>query len=118
MLVPPKLAGTLTTRAAGAALFLTGCSSSSPRDMNYDGTDVGPGYVPTDVADTTIDGGTQSTAKDVASDVDGGGTVDSSMVLPTPLMPLMTLMARQWLTHPSTRITRKTMGHWHDRTIC
>jgi hypothetical protein len=54
--------------------------------MNY-GTDVGLGYVPTDVAVTTtdggidggIDGGTKSTAKDAASDLDGGGAVDSSI---------------------------------------
>ena len=86
MLVPPKLAGTLTTRAAGAALFLTGCSSSSPRDMNY-GTDVGLGYEPPDAGNTAIDGGigggidggTNSTAKDAASDLDGGGAVDASV---------------------------------------
>jgi len=78
MLVPPKLAGTLTTLVAGAALFLTGCSSSSPRDMNY-GTDVGLGYEPTDVAVTTTDGGTQSTTMDDASDLDGGAAVDASI---------------------------------------
>jgi hypothetical protein len=82
MLVPPKLAGTLTTLVAGAALFLTGCSSSSPRDMNY-GTDVGLAYVPTDVAVTTTDGGTDGgtefTAKDAANDMDGEAAVDSSI---------------------------------------
>jgi hypothetical protein len=41
---------------ASATVLLSGCSSSSPRDINY-GTDVGLGFVPPDAAPkTAIDG--------------------------------------------------------------
>ena len=58
MYVRPKLAGLVAALVTSAALFLSGCSSSQPRDINY-GTDVGVGYVPPVVTPTdgaSIDG--------------------------------------------------------------
>jgi hypothetical protein len=83
MLVSPKLAGALTTLVAGAAMFLTGCSSSSPRDMNY-GTDVGAGYIPWDGSTTSDEDSADSTKEsadsiDSSGDIDGGVAVDSAI---------------------------------------
>jgi len=81
MLTRPKLAGLCIALVTSAALLLSGCSSSSPRDINY-GTDVGVGYVPPDVAPTTtaydaaID--TEITV-DTANAVDGGVIVDAAI---------------------------------------
>jgi hypothetical protein len=67
MLLRPKLAGLLSALAASVALLLSGCSSSSPRDLNY-GNDTGVGFVPPDGGPSaTLDAG-----------IDGGGSVDSS----------------------------------------
>jgi hypothetical protein len=67
MLLRPKLTGLLAALVASASLLLLGCSSSSPRDINY-GTDVGLGFVPSDGGPTTT----------VDAGIDGGGSVDSS----------------------------------------
>jgi hypothetical protein len=67
MLLRPKLTGLFAALVASASLLLLGCSSSSPRDINY-GTDVGVGFVPADSGTTTT----------VDAGIDGGGSVDSS----------------------------------------
>ena len=67
MYVRPKLAGLVAALVTSATLFLSGCSSSQPRDINY-GTDVGVGYVPPDVASTSPDSAT----------IDAGNSADST----------------------------------------
>jgi hypothetical protein len=71
MLLRPKLAGLFSALVASATLLLWGCSSSSPRDINY-GTDVGVGFVPPDVSATSPD-----IAAPDATVVETGGTYDS-----------------------------------------
>ena len=91
MLTRPKFAGLLAALVASAALLLSGCSSKSPRDINY-GTDVGLGYVPPDVAptatgyDAAVDAGiavdsanTVDSANAVDGDADGGVVVDGDV---------------------------------------
>jgi hypothetical protein len=99
MLLRPKLAGLFAALVSSAALLLTACSSSSPQDMNK-GTDVGLGYVPPDVGQTTTEAGAieagggaetgsaveVSGAADAGVDaaisanaVDGGGQVEASV---------------------------------------
>lgn len=51
MLTRPKFAGLCIALVTGATLLLSGCSSKSPRDINY-GTDVGLGFVPPDAGTT------------------------------------------------------------------
>jgi hypothetical protein len=75
MSLRPKLAGPFAALVASATLLLSGCSSSSPRDINY-GTDVGLFYVPPDVppaADAVI-------SSDSAKAMDGGALVDGSVL--------------------------------------
>jgi len=76
MLPRPKLAGLFPALVASAALLLWGCSSSSPRDLNY-GTDVGLGYVPPDVAPTAPDTTVIETTAS-ADAVDDGSSSDSA----------------------------------------
>ena len=71
MSLRPKLAGLFAPLVASATLLLSGCSSSSPRDINY-GTDVGLFYVPPDVP-PAVD---TQTAYDSAKAIDGGALVD------------------------------------------
>jgi hypothetical protein len=74
MLLRPKLASLSAALVTSAALLLSGCTSSKPRDINY-GTDVGLGFVPPDVAPktTTYDAATEAgIAVDSTSAVDGG----------------------------------------------
>jgi len=71
----PKLTGLFAALVASATLLLSGCSSSSPRDINY-GTDVGLFYVPPDIppaADARI-------TSDSADAIDGGALVDGGVV--------------------------------------
>jgi hypothetical protein len=71
MYVRPKLAGMVAALVTSAALFLSGCSSSQPRDINY-GTDVGVGYVPSVV--TPTDGAAINGAS-----IDAGASADTAM---------------------------------------
>jgi hypothetical protein len=75
MSLRPKLAGLFAVLVASATLLLSGCSSSSPRDINY-GTDVGLGYVPPDVPPAAD----IKNAYDSANAMDGGVLVDGGMV--------------------------------------
>ena len=68
MLLRPKLAGLFVTLMASAALLFSGCSSSSPHDININ-TDVGVGFVPPDATAATA-------AHDVAIDV--GSAVEAA----------------------------------------
>ncbi|HEX7507563.1 MAG TPA: hypothetical protein VF550_12370 [Polyangia bacterium] len=71
----PNLAGLFAALVVSATLLLSGCSSSSPRDVNY-GTDVGLFYVPPDIppaADARI-------TSDSADAIDGGALVDGGVV--------------------------------------
>jgi PBP1b-binding outer membrane lipoprotein LpoB len=81
MLVPPKLASLFVALAVSASLLLSGCSSSSPRDINY-GTDVAVGWVPPDVAPTITVTDSAAVDSQIASDsanaVDGGVLQDAS----------------------------------------
>lgn len=70
-----KLAGLFAALVASATLLLSGCSSSSPRDINY-GTDVGLFYVPSNVP-PTADAQITSDSADV---IDGGALVDGGVV--------------------------------------
>ena len=75
MSLRPQLAGLFAVLVAGATISLSGCSSSSPRDVNW-GTDVALFYVPPDVppaADT-------QNAHDSADAIDGGAVVDGGAV--------------------------------------
>jgi hypothetical protein len=88
MLVRPKLAGPWATLVACVPLFLSGCSSSQPHDIN-NGTDVGLEFVPPDASATSHADTTPSAAEvsayayeviaDSANAVDGGMSVDSSI---------------------------------------
>ena len=80
MYLRPKLAGLFAALVTSTALFLSGCSSSQPRDINY-GTDVGVGYVPPVVTPTdgaAIDGaGIDGAGIDAA--IDAGISSDSAI---------------------------------------
>jgi hypothetical protein len=79
MLLRPKLAGLFIALMASGTLLLSGCSSSSPRDLHY-GTDADLFWVPPDATPTTatddaaVDAGVSS---DSATAVDGGTTETS-----------------------------------------
>jgi len=75
MYLRPKLASLVAALLTSAALFLSGCSSSQPRDINY-GTDVGVGYVPPVV--TPTDGGAIDGAGIDGAGIDGAA-VDAAM---------------------------------------
>jgi len=96
MLTRPRLTIGILSLAASAAMLLSGCSSSSPRDIHY-GTDVGLDYVPPDAgpasyetaseatgeansteAGNTIEAGPESSSTTAA--VDGGTSLDTSLV--------------------------------------
>ena len=73
--------GLFSALVASATLLLSGCSSSSPRDINY-GTDVGLGFVPRDVPPktTAIDGAAvDSGAYDTTNAIDGGVLADAAI---------------------------------------
>jgi len=70
MLPRPKLASLVAALGAGATLLLLGCSSSSPRDINY-GTDVAVGFVPPDGSPT-------NTSLDGAATLDGAAILDGA----------------------------------------
>ena len=75
MYLRPKLAGLFAALVTSTALFLSGCSSSQPRDINY-GTDVGVGYVPPVVTPTdgaAIDGAGIDGAGIDGAGIDGAG---------------------------------------------
>jgi len=82
MLLRSKLAGLFIALVTSATLLLSGCSSSSPHDININ-TDVGVGFVPPDggpsttAYDAAVDAGSAvETAVDTANTVDGGVSVD------------------------------------------
>ena len=68
MLLRSKLAGLFLALVTSATLLLSGCSSSSPHDININ-TDVGVGFVPPD-------GSPSTTAYDAA--VDAGSAVEAA----------------------------------------
>ena len=87
MLLRPKLASLFHALVASATVLLSGCSSSSPRDINY-GTDVGLGFVPPDAAPkTAIDGAAIDSdhaydsrlASDSDPAIDGGVLADAAI---------------------------------------
>ncbi len=78
MLVRSKLAGPVAALAFGAALFLSGCSSSKPRDLQY-GTDADLFYVPQDAPPATT--ATDAQAIDAEPAVDSGNALDSDQAV-------------------------------------
>ncbi len=83
MLPRSKLAGLLIALVTSATLLLSGCSSSSPHDMNIN-TDVAVGFVPSNDAptttayDATVDAGSDV---ETADTVDGGASVDGEVLV-------------------------------------
>jgi hypothetical protein len=81
MLLWPKFAGLFIALVTSATLLLSGCSSSTPQDINK-GTDVGLFFVPPDVApvtpayDAAIDA---ESAVDSDNAADGGVSVDAAI---------------------------------------
>ena len=60
-----RLAGSIAIFAAAGVMFLPGCSSDSPRDLNW-GTDVGLDFIPPDASSSDATVG------------ESGGSVDSN----------------------------------------
>jgi hypothetical protein len=79
MLLRPKLAGLFAALVTSAALLVSGCSSSQPRDLNW-GTDVGLGFVPPDVAPTATEAGATEAGGNVESGsaIETGGNSDAA----------------------------------------
>jgi len=83
MLPRSKPAGLIIDLVTSASLLLSGCSSSSPYDMNIN-TDVAVGFVPfndahtTTAYDATVDVGS---AVETANTVDGGVSIDGEVLV-------------------------------------
>ena len=90
MLTRPRLTIGILSLAASAAMLLSGCSSSSPRDIHY-GTDVGLDYVPPDAGPASYETASEATGEANSTEagpesssttaaVDGGTSLDTSLV--------------------------------------